>query len=87
VAKRGDVFILHGLLPHVASFNHLHYARVITNPHVTLREPYNLNRPDGDYVSLVDPSFSIVDRTLTSRSEPSRTGYPSWPGSMLSPRV
>jgi hypothetical protein len=24
---------------------------VITNPHVNLREPYNLNRPDGDYVS------------------------------------
>jgi hypothetical protein len=35
--------------------NCLHYARVITNPHVSLREPYNLNRPDGDYVSLRDP--------------------------------
>jgi hypothetical protein len=54
VAKKGDVFLLHGLLPHVASFNYLHYARVITNPHVTLKEPYNLNRAEGDYVSLGD---------------------------------
>ena len=51
VAKKGDTFLLHGLLPHTASFNRLHYARVITNPHVTLKEEYNLNRPDGDYVS------------------------------------
>jgi hypothetical protein len=50
-AKKGDVFLLHGLLPHSNNFNYLHYARVITNPHVNLREPYNLNRPDGDYVS------------------------------------
>jgi hypothetical protein len=84
VAKQGDVFILHGLLPHVASFNHLHYARVITNPHVTLKEPYNLNRPDGDYVSLVNPFF-IAYGTLTSRSEPSRTGHPSWSGSTVGP--
>lgn len=52
MAKKGDTFLLHGLLPHTASFNHLHYARVITNPHVTLKEPYNLNRADGDYVGL-----------------------------------
>lgn len=54
MAKQGDVFILHGLLPHVAGFNYRHYARVITNPHVTLKEPYNLDRLDGDYVSLLD---------------------------------
>lgn len=51
VAKRGDVILLHGLLPHTASPNFLHYARVITNPHVSLHSPYNLNRSDGDYVS------------------------------------
>lgn len=51
VAKAGDVFITHGLLPHTNGQNHLHYARVITNPHVNLVEPYNLNRADGDYVS------------------------------------
>ena len=50
-AKAGDVFITHGLLPHAHSPNRLHYPRVITNPHVNLTEPWNLNRPDGDYVS------------------------------------
>jgi hypothetical protein len=29
----------------------LRYPRVITNPHVSLKDDYNLNRPDGDYVS------------------------------------
>lgn len=42
---------MHGLLPHVASPNKLWYARVITNPHVSLAKPHNLNRPDGHYVS------------------------------------
>lgn len=51
VANRGDVILLHGLLPHAASPNYLHYARVITNPHVSLHSPYNLNRPDRNYVS------------------------------------
>ena len=53
-AKPGDAFILHGLLPHTNSYNYKHYPRVITNPHVTLKEPYNLDRQpgDGDYVSL-----------------------------------
>lgn len=39
------------MLPHTHTPNHLHYARVISNPHVNLKEPFNLNRPDGDYVS------------------------------------
>ncbi|KAH8895337.1 hypothetical protein GQ53DRAFT_714962 [Thozetella sp. PMI_491] len=50
-AKKGDVFILHGLLPHAASYNYLHYARVITNSHVTLQEPLKLDRSDNNYVS------------------------------------
>lgn len=53
-AKAGDVFITHGLLPHSHSPNYLHYARVITNPHVNMARPHNLNRPDGNYVSCVD---------------------------------
>jgi len=48
-AKAGDVLILHALLPHTNSFNYRHYARVISNPHVSLHSPYNLNRADGDY--------------------------------------
>ena len=61
VAKAGDVFITHGFLPHATGQNHLHYARVITNPHVNLTEPFNLNREDGDYVGRV-PSLGWVAR-------------------------
>lgn len=50
VGKKGDLFVTHQLLPHSHSANHLHYPRVITNPHVTLKEDHNLNRSDGDYV-------------------------------------
>ena len=52
-AKKGDVLLLHGLLPHAASPNYLRYARVITNPHVALHSPHNFNRADGNYVSLL----------------------------------
>lgn len=54
-AKAGDIFITHGLLPHAHTPNHLHYARVITNPHVNMHEPFNLNRADGDYVCSLPP--------------------------------
>jgi hypothetical protein len=50
-AKAGDVFITHSFLLHTQTPNFLNYARVIANPHVNLREPYNLNRSNGDYVS------------------------------------
>lgn len=50
-ARAGDVFITHGLLPHAASPNYKHYARVISNPHVNSHVPWNLNREDGGYVS------------------------------------
>lgn len=49
-AKAGDVFITHSFLPHTHTPNHLPYARVITNPHVNLKDPFNLNRSDGNYV-------------------------------------
>lgn len=58
VAKKGDVFLLHGLLPHVTSPNHLRYARVISNPHVSLHSPLNFNRPDQDYVSAQSKNSS-----------------------------
>ncbi|KAF4967388.1 hypothetical protein FSARC_5046 [Fusarium sarcochroum] len=69
VAERGDVILLHGLLPHVASPNYLHYARVITNPHVSLHSPYNLNRPDGNY-SLLE---QVILRNLGRDSVPEYT--------------
>ncbi|KAI0044419.1 hypothetical protein FA95DRAFT_1608577 [Auriscalpium vulgare] len=50
----GDVFLLHPLMLHSASRNHLRIPRVITNPPVALREPFQFNRADGKY--------SVVER-------------------------
>ena len=88
-AKAGDAFILHGFLPHTNSYNYKHYARVITNPHVTLKEPYNLNRGpgDGDYVSL---NHSVV--TPNTSADPglpvaARTSPPPCARPFLDPRI
>ena len=76
------MFITHSFLLHTQTPNYLHYARVIANPHVNLREPYNLNRADGDYVSRSLPhhsptpsteSFVQNGRPLTSRPCASRS--------------
>lgn len=58
VANKGDLIVTHALLPHTHSPNHHHYARVITNPHVNLVEPFNLSREDGQYAS---PGRNIAD--------------------------
>ncbi|KAG7530408.1 hypothetical protein FFLO_05071 [Filobasidium floriforme] len=65
-AKAGDVFLLHGLLPHTNSKNHLRYARVIANPHINMVEPFNLNRVDGAYT----PCEKVILRALGRESIP-----------------
>ena len=50
----GDVVLLHPLMLHTASKNNLRVPRVITNPPVGLREPFNFNRDDPDDYSLVE---------------------------------
>ena len=49
----GDVILLHPLMVHSASKNGLRMPRIITNPPVSLRAPFNFDREDGDY-SLVE---------------------------------
>jgi hypothetical protein len=49
----GDVYLLHPLMLHSASNNQLRAIRVITNPPVSVKEPFNFDRPDGDY-SIVE---------------------------------
>jgi ectoine hydroxylase-related dioxygenase (phytanoyl-CoA dioxygenase family) len=49
----GDVFLLHPLMLHAASNNPLRHVRIITNPPVSLKEPFCFDRPDGNY-SLVE---------------------------------
>lgn len=50
----GDVVLMHPLMLHSASKNHLRLPRVITNPPVSLREPFNFNRENQDEYSLVE---------------------------------
>ncbi|KAH9861925.1 hypothetical protein IAQ61_010126 [Plenodomus lingam] len=49
----GDVYLLHPLMLHSASNNQLRNVRVITNPPVSVREPFLFDRADGKY-SLVE---------------------------------
>lgn len=50
----GDVYLLHPLMLHSASNNQLRNVRVITNPPVSIKEPFCFDREDGNY--------SIVER-------------------------
>jgi hypothetical protein len=52
----GDVYLLHPYILHASSRNALRLPRLITNPAVSLKEPMNFNRPDGDY-SLVEQAI------------------------------
>jgi len=53
--KIGDVILLHPLMLHSASKNGLRNIRIITNPPVSLVEPFNFDRgPNEDDYSLVE---------------------------------
>ncbi|OJT12834.1 hypothetical protein TRAPUB_10669 [Trametes pubescens] len=53
-AQVGDVVLLHPLMLHTASPNRLRVPRVITNPRVELRAPFEFARGDPDEYSLVE---------------------------------
>ncbi|KAL1962423.1 hypothetical protein VTN77DRAFT_9694 [Rasamsonia byssochlamydoides] len=50
----GDVILLHPLMVHSASINSLRIPRIITNPPVSLKEPFNFDRDDPSEYSLVE---------------------------------
>ncbi|EGN98485.1 hypothetical protein SERLA73DRAFT_169439 [Serpula lacrymans var. lacrymans S7.3] len=50
----GDVVLLHPLMLHSASKNHLRIPRIITNPPVSLKEPFIFSREDPNDFSLVE---------------------------------
>lgn len=50
----GDVVLMHPLMLHSASKNYLRIPRVITNPPVSLKQPFNFNREDPSEYSLVE---------------------------------
>ncbi|KAJ3513556.1 hypothetical protein NLJ89_g2877 [Agrocybe chaxingu] len=50
----GDVVLMHPLMLHSASKNYLRIPRVITNPPVSLKEPFGFNRDDPADYSIVE---------------------------------
>ncbi|KAF2098543.1 hypothetical protein NA57DRAFT_65969 [Rhizodiscina lignyota] len=66
----GDVYLLHPFMLHSASRNLLRNVRIITNPPVALKEPFNYNRKDPSEYSLVE------QKTLRDLGRPE--GLPEW---------
>ncbi|KAF9073822.1 hypothetical protein BDP27DRAFT_1360062 [Rhodocollybia butyracea] len=54
VGQVGDVVLLHPLMLHSAAKNYLRKPRVITNPSVSLKEPFNFARDNEEEYSLVE---------------------------------
>ncbi|RDB28413.1 hypothetical protein Hypma_015216 [Hypsizygus marmoreus] len=50
----GDVVLMHPLMMHSASKNYTRVPRIITNPPVSLREPFNFARDNPQEFSLVE---------------------------------
>ncbi|KAF3059304.1 hypothetical protein GL218_04417 [Daldinia childiae] len=50
----GDVYLLHPLMMHSATSNARRAVRIITNPPVSIREPFRFDRPSGEEYSLVE---------------------------------
>jgi len=50
----GDLVLMHPLMLHSASKNHTRIPRIITNPPVSLKEPFIFNRENPDEYSLVE---------------------------------
>jgi hypothetical protein len=50
----GDVVLMHPLMMHSATKNYTRIPRIITNPPVSLKEPFNFNRDDPKEYSLVE---------------------------------
>lgn len=69
--QAGDVYLLHPLMLHSATDNPLRNVRIITNPPVSLKEPFRFDREDeGDY--------SIVERTTLRMLGKEEDGLKGW---------
>ncbi|ORY28602.1 hypothetical protein BCR39DRAFT_559418 [Naematelia encephala] len=67
--KAGDVVLMHPLMLHSASRNNLRQPRIITNPAVSLREPFKFKRDDSNEYSLVEL------KTIKSLGKTPEEGY------------
>lgn len=65
--KVGDVVLLHPLMCHSISVNSLRHPRVITNPPVSLKQPFNFDRDDPSKYSLVEKkTLQMLDKDRLS---------------------
>lgn len=72
--ETGDVYLLHPLMLHSASNNARRNVRIITNPPVSLREPFNFNRSGKDA-----GAYSLVERaTLRMLGKSEEEGLKDW---------
>jgi hypothetical protein len=58
----GDVFILHPLMLHSASSNPLRKVRIITNPPISLKEPFCFDREDGQYTLVEQVTMKALGK-------------------------
>ncbi|KOS17910.1 hypothetical protein ESCO_003090 [Escovopsis weberi] len=58
----GDVFLLHPLMLHTVSTNPRRLPRIITNPPVSLREPFVFDRADGNYTLVEQATLRALGR-------------------------
>jgi hypothetical protein len=61
--KVGDVYLLHPLMLHSASNNQLRKVRVITNPPVSVKEPFVFDREDGAYSVVERKTLEALGRS------------------------
>jgi hypothetical protein len=58
----GDVYLLHPLMLHSASNNQLRNVRVITNPPVSVKEPFVFDREDGNYSAVERKTLAALGK-------------------------
>lgn len=58
----GDVYLLHPLMLHSASNNQLRKVRVITNPPVSINEPFCFDREDGEYSVVERKTMKVLGK-------------------------
>ncbi|KAF1920458.1 hypothetical protein BDU57DRAFT_508789 [Ampelomyces quisqualis] len=58
----GDVYLLHPLMLHSASNNQLRSVRVITNPPVSVKEPFVFDREDGQYSAVERKTLAALGK-------------------------
>lgn len=69
--ETGDVFLLHPLMLHSATNNSRRNFRVITNPPVSLREPFRFDRGEAG-------EYSLVERATLRMLGREGEGLPGW---------